>query len=167
LLQPDFVKSLFDECKNAGLHTALDTSGHTPANYSQIISVLEATDLVLLDIKAADPSLHQWMTGCGAELVLHTAGIVKSMEVPVILRHVLVPGITDSEDHLKSIADLAQTFDNLVTVEILPYHRMALYKWHELGLNNTLEEIREATSEDVERAYSISGLSKYINKGHR
>ena len=49
LLQAPFVKELFALCKESGINTCLDTSGSVINN--SVISLLDYTDRVLLDIK--------------------------------------------------------------------------------------------------------------------
>ena len=60
LLQAEFLREFFCLCREAGIHTALDTSGYicTP----KALAVLEYADLVLLDIKTIDPDLHPSLT---------------------------------------------------------------------------------------------------------
>ena len=61
LLQAEFVREYFRLCKQKGLHTALDTSGVISTDAA--FAVLDYTDLVLLDVKTTDDSLHQTYTG--------------------------------------------------------------------------------------------------------
>lgn len=48
------------------------------------------------------------------------------------IRHVLVPGLTDIDDHLKRLGEFVQTLDNVDKFEVLPYHTMGEFKWREL-----------------------------------
>lgn len=40
-------------------------------------------------------------------------------------------------------------------IEVLPYHRMGVYKWRQLGIPYTLEDIADPEPEDVHRAYRL------------
>lgn len=61
LLQADFVRMLFEKCREADIHTCIETSGHADSRLVQ--KVLPVTDLVLFDLKQMDANLHQKYTG--------------------------------------------------------------------------------------------------------
>ena len=48
---------------------------------------------------------------------------------------------------------------NVKKIEILPYHDMGKFKWKELGFKYPLENVRVATSEDLDRAKKILGIN--------
>jgi pyruvate formate lyase activating enzyme len=58
LAQPQFARSLLAACREQGLHTALETSGHAP--WEQMEAVLRFVDLTLFDLKHLDPERHRW-----------------------------------------------------------------------------------------------------------
>lgn len=158
-MQPDFVQALLQACKQRGIHVALDTSGW--ADETVIKALLPYTDLVLLDIKHIDPEKHRQLTGRDNAPVLHAAKLISREGVPMWVRHVLVPGITDKPEDL---ADLAQFLSGLATlerVEILPYHRMGEHKWQQLGYEYKLTGIVPPTpaqltaAKDILRGYGL------------
>ncbi len=68
LLQPNFTQSILNLCKDAGIHTAVDTAGNVPwKNFEQ---VLPYTDLFLYDLKCIDPEKHLSVTGSTNQLIL-------------------------------------------------------------------------------------------------
>ena len=75
------------------------------------------------------------------------------------IRQVLVPTLTDDEEDLKRLKEFISSLKTVDKVEILPYHSTGKYKWKELGLKYELENIREATNEDVKRAKEILGIN--------
>ena len=56
LLQAEFVTEIFRLCRESGIHTVLDTSGHG-ANPLSLMPLLKETDLVLLDMKMTTEQL--------------------------------------------------------------------------------------------------------------
>lgn len=76
----------------------------------------------------------------------------------VWIRQVLIPGITDSEEDLLKLKDFLSTLDNVEKFEFLPYHDLGKYKWENLGLQYSLDEIRNATQEDINRAKEIINI---------
>lgn len=151
LLQPQFVYELLKRCKEEGIHTAIDTSGSViPANLDDILLV---TDLVLLDIKQIKPEKHKDLTGLDNSHTLKLAKRLSEKNIPVWIRHVLVPGITDIEEDLKELGMYLAALTNVEKVEVLPYHKMGEYKWQALGLNNQLTDVIPPSSERVQQAY--------------
>ena len=73
-------------------------------------------------------------------------------QVPVWIRHVLVPGITDVDSYLERTRDFIQTLDNVQRIEVLPYHTLGIFKWDELGIPYTLRDTEPPAPERVEHA---------------
>ena len=69
--------------------------------------------------------------------------------IPVTLRYVVIPGITDSAEDIQSLMDLIHSLPKPVPVELLAYHTYGRQKWQDLKMKYTLENIPEATPEDV------------------
>ncbi|MCA1032173.1 pyruvate formate lyase-activating protein [Bacillus timonensis] len=159
LLQLDFLYHLFKACKELGIHTAIDTSGgcfHEDEIFLQKLSrVLALTDLVLLDIKQINSDKHKRLTGKQNGHILSFARLLSKKEVPVWIRHVLVPGLTDSVDDLQQLRLFIDGLPNVEKVEILPYHQLGVYKWHALGLSYPLEHVSPPTEEQVLKASNI------------
>lgn len=153
LMQPAFLETLFKGCRDMGLHTALDTSGHL--HHLSPDSLFESVDLVLLDIKSGTDQLCRQVTGKPLQPSLDFAERMQKMSIPMWIRFVLVPGLTDSEDNLLSVARIIRRIEPLARVEILPFHQLASYKYENLGLNYPLRETPQATPADVVRAWQI------------
>lgn len=157
LLQVKFVTELFKELKKLNIHTALDTAGSLPIN-ENIMELLKYTDLVLLDIKHIDNEKCKELTGMSNENTLSFAKYLNENNIPMWIRQVLVPGITDNEDDLLKLKEFINNLKNIEKVEILPYHDFGKFKWTNLGLKYPLESTRTANSDDVNRAKEILGL---------
>ena len=144
LLQIDFLLELFKKAKEHHIHTCIDTSGitYTPDNdsYNQKLKeLLKLTNLVMLDIKHINNDKHKALTGMENKNVLNFAQFVDSMGVEICIRHVVVDGITDSADDLKSLGRFIGTLKHLRYLDVLPYHTMGVNKYRELGLEYPLE----------------------------
>jgi pyruvate formate lyase activating enzyme len=162
LSQPEFVKSIFEGCKQLGLHTALDTSGYPGRRADD--RLLELTDLVLLDIKQIRPEKYKELTAVELQPTLDFAQRLANLNKPVWLRYVLVPGYTNQADDLAALADFIKPMKNIERVEVLPFHNMGCYKWKELGLDYKLEHTPEPNSEQIESAkqtFSKAGVPVY------
>lgn len=156
LLQMPFVLEFFKILKKNGVHTAIDTSGQPFSKDAEFIStfdeLLKYTDLVLLDIKAFDESLHKELTGHGNSNILEMAKYLSKKGVSMWIRHVLVPGITDSPAELTKISDFAKSLKTVEKVEILPYHTLGKSKWDNLGVPYSLEGVKPPTADEIKKA---------------
>ena len=121
--------------------------------------LLKFTDLVLLDIKHINPEKCKNLVGRSNELELAFARYLNEINIPIWLRQVLIPGITDSEEDLLELRNFINSLNNIQKIEILPYHTAGQVKWKNLGLTYTLENVRPANNEDVKRAKEILNLN--------
>ena len=153
LLQIDFVIELFKRLKELNIHTCLDTSGFVQID--KLKNLLGYTDLVLLDIKHMDNEAHQDLIGVGNEKIKLFAKHLSDKGIPMWIRHVLVPGITDSEEHLKSLKEFIATLKTVQKVEVLGYHTLGVHKWAQSKEDYPLAGVPEATVDDVKRAKQI------------
>lgn len=155
LLQAAFVAEFFERCQAAGIHTCLDTACATEDSFDMLdeslARVLAATNLVLLDIKHTDPATHRTLTGGAPEGTLRLAQLLAEQKIPIILRHVVVPGITDDKAHITRLVKTACALPNVREIQWLPYHRLGEYKWRELGIPYTLADIPPADEALMER----------------
>jgi pyruvate formate lyase activating enzyme len=163
LLQLDFLIDLFQEAKNRGIHTCLDTSAacYDPKKNERFLELMRYTDLVLLDIKHIDDEKHKKLTGSSNQQVLAFAQYLSELNQKTIIRHVLVPTLTDDEADLKKLRSFLDTLSNVVGIEILPYHQKGIIKWQQLGLNYPLKDILEPTEAQVKKAELIL-KDKYV-----
>lgn len=153
LMQPDFVLDLFKKCKSENIHTALDTSGYV--NLDTVKEVLKYTDLVLLDIKSINPSIFKSLTSVEIDPTLKLAQYLQSQNIPMWIRHVVVPGLTDSLDDLSNLAKFLSDFTNIEKIEILPFHKMGEYKWETLRYEYELKNTSEPTGDFIEKVIKI------------
>lgn len=153
LAQPKFALDIINRCKALGLHTALDTAGSIPLNISA--PVIDAADMLLLDVKAIDDDMSKIVTGYSNNLPLQTLEYTRKTKKPVWIRHVLLPGYSMTRLQLERLADHLMLFDNIEKVELLPFHKMGEFKWRELGMKYELFETPEPTVEEIHEATDI------------
>jgi pyruvate formate lyase activating enzyme len=162
LMQDRFAVKLFTAAQKMGIHTALDTNGILGNRLSDL--ELETIDLVLLDIKAWDSGRHRHLTGMDNGPVLDFARRLAARNRPVWVRFVLVPGLTDDPEDIAGIAKFAAALGNVERVDVLPFHQMGRFKWKELKLNYTLENVAPPSNDLVERTcaqFRNEGLIAY------
>lgn len=153
LIQPEFVKELFKLCKENSIHTAVDTSGYMFNN--KVKEALEYTDLVLLDIKHINPNKYKVLTSVNLENTLKFAQYLSDINKAVWVRYVVIPGYSDDEEDLHEWAKFVSQFENVVRVDILPFHQMGGYKWKEVGKEYKLEYVKTPTREEIKKVEEI------------
>ncbi len=153
LVQSKFVLELFKICKEAGIHTALDTSGYI--FNERVKEVLEYTDLVLLDIKAIDPIVYKELTQVELKNTLEFFQYLSEIKKSVWIRHVVVPGITDDDKLLEKLASYLEGNENIKKIEVLPYHTLGTFKYEELNLKYPLEGVEALSVERLKNAKDI------------
>lgn len=146
-LQPDFCSELFKRCKDAGINTALDTSGY--CEQKNLEKILPYTDLVLFDIKHLDTKSHIELTGRDNGKILENMHLIESKKVKTWVRYVLLPGINDAPEIINKLADFLSGFHFIERVEVLPYHRLGIHKWEKLGISYKLKKINPPSKEDL------------------
>ena len=132
LLQPEFGTELFSLCKAEGLHTALDTSGCLWTE--KIEALLSVTDLVLLDIKMTTDADYREYVGCPLEKPLFFLQKLEEKGIPVWIRHVVVPGLTDTAENIGRLYELLRGYSCIQKMEFLPFHKICMPKYEKLGL---------------------------------
>lgn len=146
LLQPDFLLEILKLCKESGINTALDTSGYGNGDYEEI---LKYTDLVILDIKHTNDYNHLKLTGRDRKGSDKFIEALNRNNKKVLIRHVVVPGITDSRQQMINLAQIVKKINNLEGIELLPYHTMAIEKYKKLGIPYRLDGILPMDKEKV------------------
>lgn len=162
LMQDRFAVRLFSAVKEMGIHTALNSNGHLGARLSD--DELLQIDLVILDIKTWDSQAHEHLTGKDVGPTLDFALRLAELKRPLWTRFVLVPGLTDNEQDIAHIAAFTAGLGNVERVDVLPFHQMGRYKWKELKMPYTLEQVEPPDYELIERTcqqFRAAGLNTF------
>lgn len=163
LFQIAFTRRVLKEVHDAGIHTAIDTSGFLGSRLRD--EDLDNIDLVLLDVKSGDPATYKNVTGRELQPTIDFGDRLAAIGKRVWIRFVVVPGLSDDPANVAKVADIVGRWtENVERVEVLPFHNMGKDKWQELGLNYTLEDTKPPRPEDVEavrEVFRAKGLQTY------
>ena len=164
LMQLPFLIELFEKAKERGIHTCLDTSGimYNKNRGEEFERLFDVTDLVMLDIKHSNPEGHVELTSQSLEPVLAFERALEEANVPVLIRHFVVPGITDSEEELRELGHMIGLWKNLKGLDALPYHTMGVNKYKTLGISYPLEGVpnMEAAKEKEARMKILAAIKE-------
>lgn len=160
LLQMEFVTELFEAARERGIHTCLDTSGVTfhkssTAALEKTDRLLASTSLVMLDIKHIDEEKHRVLTGHSNRNILNFARYLDEKRIPMWIRHVVVPGITDQEEDLYRLGRFIGTLKSVKALDVLPYHDMGKVKYENLGIEYPLKDVPPMSKEGAVAAKKI------------
>jgi pyruvate formate lyase activating enzyme len=164
LLQASFLHALLTACKEKGIHTTVDTCGHT--SWDALDRVRELTDLFLFDVKLMDEEKHRKYTGVTNRVILKNLRALARSGANIQIRVPIIPGITDAPENLAAIGELASSLPGVGGVDVLPYHQTAAAKYERLKIPNHLAGLNPPSAEYMEDvAATLHGYGLQINVG--
>ena len=131
MLQIDFLVEILKQCKENGIHTAVDTAGHIP--FESFEKILPYTDLFLYDIKIFDSQKHKQYVGVSNELILENLKKLFERKAKLWIRIPIIPDVNDSMEEIQKIKDFLKTIGTPEKIELLPYHAMGENKYRAIG----------------------------------
>ena len=149
LLQAEFVRELFRLCRNAGIHTALDTSGCI--FNEKVEALLDVTDLCLLDYKMTNDEDYLRYTKCERSAVERFLSELQARGVDTWLRQVIVRGINDSSESVSKLYALANAHLCVKKVELLKFRKLCAPKYENLGIEFPFGNIESTSEADIKR----------------
>lgn len=156
LLQIDFLLDLFKKAKDLGINTCIDTSGNPFTKdgdfFKKFEELMQYTDLLLLDLKEINPVRHKALTGFDNANIIEMAKYLSEINKPVWIRHVLVPENSDFDEDLDELGNFIKTLSNVKRVEVLPYHTLGKFKWENLDIPYSLDNISPPSAERIKNA---------------
>lgn len=156
LMQPEAAANLLMTCKQRGINTAIETSGY--ALPETIQKVAEFTDLFLFDVKHMDSERHYEWTGVHNERILDNLQWLLENRYNVKVRVPMLKGVNDSDENMIQMAEFLQPYlhhKNFKGVDVLPYHKLGVYKYDQLARNYLIEGDPTLQAEDIERVENI------------
>ena len=152
-MQADFLTGFLSLCKEAGLHTAIDTSGH--AEWKDFSKVLPFTDIFLYDIKHLDPGEHKKLTGADNKLILENLQKLSENRKAVEIRMPVIPGHNDSDEIILKTAEFLKEIETLTLVRVLQYHALSGSKYASIGKTHTMPDPSGNEHRAVQRVSDI------------
>ena len=162
LAQPRFAEAILALAREAGFHTAVDTSGH--GAWPRVRPVFERTDLVLYDLKHLDAARHRAATGVGNHQVLDNLRRVRDLGIEVWVRVPVIPGWNDGDENLAAVVDLVgRELGAGTPVFLLPYHPFGEGKYEALGRRPTrIQPPTEDRMRDLAGRMALAGLNVQV-----
>ena len=150
--QPEAAANLLMACKQVGINTAIETCGYT--RKENILKIAEFTDLFLFDIKHIDPDRHFELTGVRNEMILENLEELLHRRYNVKIRMPMLKGINDSESEIRGVISFLMPYKgykNFKGIDLLPYHKLGVNKYVQLGMDYPIDGDPSLTEEDLDR----------------
>ncbi len=161
LLQKEFLLEMLIGCKAENIHTCVDTAGYAKGDFSDILKYI---DLILFDIKHEDIDMYKNVTRREQQTSLDFLSQAQKAGVPLWIRHVVVPGLTDDEEHIKNLGEYISTLQNVQKVELLPFHQLGANKYQGLGIKYPLEGVQPMDKELTKKLESMLKISANLQE---
>ena len=152
LMQPEAASSLLMACKQEGINTAIETCGY--AKLESVLKVAEFTDLFLFDIKHIDSDRHFELTGVRNEQILENLKELLRRKYKVKIRMPLLKGVNDRKEDIEDIIKFLipfKDYKNFKGIDLLPYHKMGVNKYKQIGIEYPIEGEPSLSNEDLNK----------------
>ena len=149
LLQAEFAREVFSLCREAGIHTCLDTSGCFLNEACE--ALLAVTDRVLLDIKYVEDALYRDYVGCSLDAPLSFLSYLDRKRIPTTLRQVVIPTVNDRAESVRALKAIAAAHPCVDGVELLPFRKICQTKYDQMGVTFPFGHLPEADAETMRR----------------
>ena len=171
MLQRDFSLAILERCKAEGLHTAVETAAD--CRWDHLAGLLPVADLIMVDVKHIDPDIHRAVTGVPNERILANARRLARTGKPIIFRVPVVPTVNDTPDQIAAIAEFVRNLvdarpdsgrrvADIISLELLPFHRLASDKYRSLDLDYRASHLEPPTKDcmaELVEAASARGVT--------
>lgn len=156
LMQTEFVTELFTLAHENGINTCLDTSGCVLDE--KVKSLLDVTDLVLLDIKYTDEDSYKRYTGIHYSQPLEFLDYLENRKISAWIRQVIIPSLNDTAAQVRGLKSLCDKYTCIHKIELLPFRKLCTEKYKAMKRNFPLENTPEASQEKMCELNSIIGI---------
>ena len=160
LVQKEFTRSILKACREAGIHTCLESTFCTDRETAE--AAAEYADLVISDIKHMDSEVHKKYTGRGNEEILANLKRLAACGHDMILRIPVIPGINDDAENIERTADYIEDNigDRLRTLQLLSFMRMGEEKCRSLDRAYEMDSLQFDREEFQQR---VKDIAEYFN----
>ncbi len=130
-----YVHKLLKALKDKNIHICIETSGFFKLSEFEKF-ILPFTDLIYFDLKIYNPTMHLRYCHVSNENILDNfKHIVNTTAVEVLPRIPLIPGITDTDENLHSLANYLKSL-KIKNIGLLPYNPLWFDKSEKLGITS-------------------------------
>ena len=146
MVQYDFMMALVHALKEKGLHLAIETTGIV--DHEKFKKAAPLFDLLLFDVKQADPMKHKKGTHVTNEVIQKNFKWAIEQGLNVLPRIPVIPGFNETLEDAKELATCIKDA-GAKDVQLLPFHQFGENKYKLLGKDYKLHEVEALHPEDL------------------
>ena len=148
----EYCSDLISALGKRGVNVAIQTNGTFQWRTFEDF-ILPHVELVMFDVKIADPATHERLTGVTNAQILSNLRMMASRGLEKLLVRVpLVPGFTSGPDNYHSLAEVFRNL-RITRVALLPYNTSGIHKAEALGRAPDTRLPRRGLTEAEESTY--------------
>ncbi len=153
-VQFEALRELLEKCKNAGIHTAIESN----ASHPEFCKLNDLIDHMIVDLKHYDAKKHKDVIGTSCEGTIENIREVAKKRQQLLIHIPLIGGFNSTQQDAQNFADLINGFSNKnISVEVLRYHEYGRDKWLQCGMEY---KMKNADVSDEEYKNFIDVLKK-------
>jgi pyruvate formate lyase activating enzyme len=136
--QFDFLLESLKLMRNAGISTAVDTSGYL--SKERLEKLIPYTDTFLFDLKHLDPAEHRKYTGVDNVLILNNLEMLVNKGAKVMIRIPVIPGVSDNTEYMNRLKVflMEENKSAIKEINLLPYHKTGTAKYRRFKMENRM-----------------------------
>lgn len=127
LAQADFSLEVLALCREAGVHTAVETCLF--GDRAVLERFLPLVDLFIADLKLHDAGMHEEYTRMPNAPILANYAWLAGKGAAILTRIPLIPGITATRDNIAALAGFIRDANPGARVELMNYNPLAVNKY--------------------------------------
>ncbi len=154
-VQSEFLYEVALLLKESNLHIALDTSGCILDDSTK--KLLSVTDMVLLDVKMTCEEDYEKYIGGSFGKTMEFLSYLETKGTETWIRHVVVPGINDTEEDIMRLKEILSTYRCITKTELLPFRTLCLEKYENMGIGFSLKDTPQMDRERLKELQKIFG----------
>ncbi len=140
------------ECKNAGIHTAIETAGNY--SFDLLEPLLDDADLIIMDCKTYSDEPHRRFTGQSNRKILSNIQKLSDIGKTMWVRIPVIWGVNITSGEMQRIAEFLEG-KSVEKVELIPYHKMGIGKYRLYGQAYAISDAAPPTEEQMEECRRI------------
>ena len=146
LLQAPALLHAIQALHQEGFHVAVDTSGAIDTPETR--AVLDAADLILLDVKSPTPARFKEVTGLDMAPTCRIFDYLRTTQKPIWIRQVVAHGLNETADEKAATKTFIEGL-NVQRIDRLPYHELGLHKYESLGIPYRGSHLSKPSDEEL------------------
>lgn len=152
--QPEFTLNLLKSCREAGIHTVVETCGY--ANYETLQQIAQNAYLLIYDIKHMDEASHIASTGKSNHLILENLSrLCKEVNTEIAVHIPLIPRVNDDDENIIETVEFVSSLKKIKRVDLLPFNELASGNYRCMGLDWEYAKVRRQPPERLARLQEI------------